>query len=580
VFIEGGLSLSGELLPVLVSKLIMSISQIVLIVVIMGLVIERFWEQIAKCSTAALIQSQSILGQVQPLMANLMFALLDYLPLVLGLVVLAIALSATWKILKTVLEMLHYRWSVEATPPKSGRHVDISPGRIKSDVNGMYSEIFIGDKEYRLRLETNVTQLILNANQMKPAKEMSLASSRFEPLKQLPAGVVQLTIGDQVVGMGSRIQVGNKTYLATANHLRSRIVGEQTYMCSLEKRWKIQEVSFWSNAELDVLLIEIPSQVWSVMGVKALQVGIATPGTPVRLHGTANEQLAFSVGAILKTDNLLLLKHTASTLHGWSGTPLLAAGKVVAIHTGSDASTQNRNECTGIGQIVRLLAEANLESPTASVGGKEIQIDELKANDYEYYTYELDGIGSLYTGKSVFAVEREKETSFRMKPWHEMAEEDDYDFYSKESGFESVVQSSSQTSLNFKASEMQEPVHLKPCTPLAVTTSPKLMDQSLKACPSTLAEQVTSNSTVQKPRQTPKLLKKEEKSSQNLKNGGGQKWVQKQNTQVSSSKQLDSKLRTNQKASGKQSRKSSSYIPPHKRVEPVQNGQSKTSARK
>lgn len=507
---------------------------------------------------------------------------LAVLPSLVTVAVLLLVLHGMWRILKKAKAYWNLRCSVEAIPKPTLKHIDVNPGKIKSDVNGLYSELFIGDKEYRIRLEASVSQLLLHTHQSLPVKEMAISTSKFNLQDKLPTGVVSLLVNGDPVGMGSRVVLGNKSYLLTAKHLQRALVGEQTYMCSNTKSWRINKCSFWASQDLDLMLVDIPETVWSLLGVKSLSIGEAVPGDTVQLTGYSNGTLAFSVGTLLRAGNMFLLKHTSSTLPSWSGTPVIVKNKIVAVHTGRDAGLKERNDCTGVYHILKMLELSNQESPRGKFAGKEIQAEELISNDYSYVEYEIPGIGSVLTGNDVFAVDTRKprdiEKTFKMKPWHLMAEEDDDAFYdsapvwNKEGDFDVIVQAASHQSLNFEAPQQQVVELSKPCTPLEVTTLQTVVTPSPKECPSTPAVEAQSPTEVQKPRVSPQSSKKAAKSSKNSKSGRGQKWAQKQKSQVSVSKPQDSLQPVNQKASGSQSKSSSRYTPPHRRPKPVGSG--------
>jgi hypothetical protein len=507
-------------------------------------------------------------------------------PLILMTASLALASKVLFRGVKWFIAYRQLKRSIEDLPKAVQSHTDVTPGRIKSDVNGLYSELFIGEKEYRIRLETSVSELLLHTNRSLPEKEMAIQTSRFNSLSQLPSGVVSLTVEDKVVGMGSRVLIGDKSYLVTASHLMPRLVGEQTYICSTTKRWKIVDCDFWSNGKLDVLLINIPSGVWAELGVKALGFGEAIHGATTQVHGYAHGELAFSVGTILKSSDLFQLKHTASTLHGWSGTPLIINNKVVAIHTGSDPAphpgSSDRNECTGIYQLFSILKSANHESPMGQFGGKEIPVEEMTGNDYEFEKYEFPDLGEVYSSKSNYAVDFYEEPQFKMKRWSEMAlQEDDMQDYPvyrnkyQESGFESIVTETASQSLNFQTSPQQVVEFLKPCTKLADIISPEVTQPAQQVCPSMSAEPAKLPTEVLAPVASPKLSKKPRKSSRNSMNGDGPRWVQRQNLQASSSNLQGTKPSKNQKVSGRQLTSSLSYIPPQKRPAPVESGPKK-----
>jgi len=111
-------------------------------------------------------------------------------------------------------------------------------------------------------------------------------------------------------------------------------VGDRTY--PLSKEWRV----VFHCKDIDVTIIDVPVDVWGVLGVKALEMGEFAPSNQVFLRGRdAYGTLSQSYGmAHLDTRNPFGVKYKVWTAPGWSGTPVLQGGKVVGVHRGTDAT--------------------------------------------------------------------------------------------------------------------------------------------------------------------------------------------------------------------------------------------------
>jgi hypothetical protein len=156
----------------------------------------------------------------------------------------------------------------------------------------------------------------------------------------LSTGVVELIDVDthEHIGMGCRITLGGNNVLATALHNLSggRIAlrsGGAVY--NVERDWPTAFVS----RDLDLILIEVPASVWSVLAVGTAKTTGLKTASAVKIHGVSQfGQTTVSYGSVVtKQCRDLIIRHSASTYPGYSGSPLMnMEGRVVGIHLGYD----------------------------------------------------------------------------------------------------------------------------------------------------------------------------------------------------------------------------------------------------
>lgn len=564
-------------------------SQGILSLTIALLIMERFKEAlfaqitwIREIVTCLLTQLPILLGKLTQLLSSVM-------PLLVILGSFLLVLYLTYKTLLRVKQYLKYNSEVRPLQPRIQSHIDITPGVIKSDVNGLYSEIFIGSQQYRLRLETSVSQILLATKQVQPEKEMAISTSRFNEQSILPSGVVALAKEGTIIGMGSRVVVANESYILTALHLNKALLSGDVSVCSSTMQWELNdECSIVKIKDADLLLIKIPTAVWSRLGVKSLAWAEANIGTTVKAYGYTAEQLVFSSGSLIKGPNLIMLKHTASTLPGWSGTPILNNGKVVAVHIGTVASA-NVNSCVGVYQILKTIEVALQESPIGKFSGKQIEENEMLENNYDFEEYKISGGGKVLAGKEHFSIVKAK---LKYDDWYSLADDDDYYennppeaimrkfFGNKETSFEEVMVATSDPlngPLNHKTVESQVPLSSKPCSQLEnIELTQPHEPQSQKACPSMSVERQESHTETLRREKTALHSKKQEKSFPSSMSGVGRKWVQKPSSQVCDTKAQDSTPQKNLRISEKSSQSLPRYTPPPMRPKDVKRGKKKT----
>jgi hypothetical protein len=93
--------------------------------------------------------------------------------------------------------------------------------------------------------------------------------------------------------------------------------------------------AYSSPERLDLAAIEVPDEFWCVLGVKAASASGNYPeNSSVTLYGWDANVASSSVGPAKEASDLLGLDYWASSIEGWSGTPLFNQGKVVGVHRG------------------------------------------------------------------------------------------------------------------------------------------------------------------------------------------------------------------------------------------------------
>jgi hypothetical protein len=110
------------------------------------------------------------------------------------------------------------------------------------------------------------------------------------------------------------ISLGN-TEVVMDSELRSKVI---------VKKWSV---------ELDVVILEIPLHIFTVLGVKAAKVTKTPLTQSVSARGVKSADLMASYGVVTKATSQFAFRHTISTERGWSGAPIVnASGAVIGMH--------------------------------------------------------------------------------------------------------------------------------------------------------------------------------------------------------------------------------------------------------
>jgi len=227
--------------------------------------------------------------------------------------------------------------------------------------------------------------LVANLKTVAPVQEMAMPTSTFIPTSDeqvTTSGVMSVRTNGVVIGMASCI--GFTTHgpcLVTAGHVWSE--AWKSDKPHLEHNGKVFPVSLsWkvllesSPANLDIVVIAVPHQVFAVLGVKKLATGPLHSSGRCTVYGFNQDgKYGMSSGRLEhKPNEAFRLRHYATTTFGFSGSPLLYNGRVVGVHTGAEVKlTGNCN----VGTALFWEDNRDIESPKKGVATFELQEDEL-----------------------------------------------------------------------------------------------------------------------------------------------------------------------------------------------------------
>jgi hypothetical protein len=253
-------------------------------------------------------------------------------------------------------------------------------GDVKVDPTGNpYVLVSIGGKDVHVQIPEKSLLVRRTTSNLESQRfdEMLIVGSPMDIVNGIPPGLGSVRVRNQVIGMYSRIKVGNTTLLATAAHVARQMydipcteIEHNGKAVSLDVSWPIFAISH----TLDFCFIEVPEVVWSSLGIKSLALGIPAPSGVVSTYGY-NEvgELAVSDGRASSVDSFFYY-HSASTRPSWSGTPLMSAGKVVGMHVKS-APAKHKNVAVLFQRVV---------IPTVEYDTRRKVMQQLRSTDREW----------------------------------------------------------------------------------------------------------------------------------------------------------------------------------------------------
>lgn len=221
--------------------------------------------------------------------------------------------------------------TLEATQP--------SPARLVSDPKfdpryGYVAEAIYDGQTFEVVLPVNVFS---TATTRKETTEMAVENSRLKPIDsaKLPKSLVGLYSEDLFAGWGSRIRgPDGQEYLLTAQHVWDTTV---THLCKDGKkvpigRFAVAAQSYDKN--LDFVLVTIPKNVWSVLGIGVARLSLMKRRVVVTVYGGRDSKNTFCSTGAAELLNPFKIEHRASTAEAWSGSPLYYKDTIVGLHLG------------------------------------------------------------------------------------------------------------------------------------------------------------------------------------------------------------------------------------------------------
>jgi len=188
-------------------------------------------------------------------------------------------------------------------------------------------------------------------NKPGPLPEMALATSPMTKLGSTTTtvkGVLSIrNSSDAIVGMGFRTSFQGQHFMVTAKHVWDQVCkGGDTY--KVEHRGKcvslvLSKISLVFCSSIgDQVCVTLPDTTWSILSCKSLKCTLPLTSHRASLHGYDKGELVVSHGIMnSRPEEPFIFSHYASSLPGFSGSPLILGNNVVGIHLGVDGVADN-----------------------------------------------------------------------------------------------------------------------------------------------------------------------------------------------------------------------------------------------
>jgi len=175
----------------------------------------------------------------------------------------------------------------------------------------------------------------------KRGKEAAMPGSRVYEADEYPGFQGEFVAGGEIMGYFSRIHYEGKDCLLTAAHvlesnkLTDLAIAKGPVMFSLSDIRPVRIILYSPSDELDYLIMEMPTSVFSKLGLKVGKMSGKIRNTmPVSIYRRVGDKVGVASGTLVRDRRTpWTFKHGCSTSPGISGAPVVAHGmKIVGIH--------------------------------------------------------------------------------------------------------------------------------------------------------------------------------------------------------------------------------------------------------
>lgn len=187
-----------------------------------------------------------------------------------------------------------------------------------------------------------------SASTRKETVEMAVENSRLQPLEssQTPKSLVALYSQDLLSGWGSRIKgPDGQEYLLTALHVWETNI---SHLCKDGKKVPISGcpiVASSADSDLDFVLVSVPKNAWSVLGVGVARLELLKRRTVVTVYGGLDSKTTYCATGVAELENPFRIVTKVTTTGGWSGSPLYHKDAIVGLHLGARPSAGVNRAC-------------------------------------------------------------------------------------------------------------------------------------------------------------------------------------------------------------------------------------------
>jgi len=215
-------------------------------------------------------------------------------------------------------------------------------GKLRYDYQGPYLEVNTARGMAKVRVSSaDMFPLVHSpAPAAKYGEEAEMPRSMVLP-QALPKYVVELLSCGRVVGAGFRTSVGKQDVILTASHvIRGLMQSGSEFVLRANGNEvvvddEMKKLMIWAvdAPGLDVTGFTLPPRALSHLAITKGKMARTPVQTAIRSHGFYKDDYVMCTGTITKTLGSLMFKHNATTVPGFSGSPITTpTGAIVGMH--------------------------------------------------------------------------------------------------------------------------------------------------------------------------------------------------------------------------------------------------------
>lgn len=283
------------------------------------------------------------------------------------------------------------------------------------------------------------------------------------------------------------------------------------------------------SGSLDAVIIDVPNNYPTKLGVKKLHLA-KTPGhgTAVNIFGYINGIIVRTIGVVSGKEIGLLFQHTASTISGHCGSPMIVGGKVIGIHTQSDHV--GRNYALSLDFLIDEKESYDAEDKYLFEQNRDLSEDEIRENlieknrmNLDYWVDDADEGNEILTtkgkwGKTKRIAFRESEMAYRkvanMGSWTESGDMETLDSLKKSWGIKESAVKAEDVKPVFQKAEVAVPPTLsqpnsngeQPAKPSTRAEKKKVKSQAKKMVKESAEVMVQETAPIQIPTKSPREM--------------------------------------------------------------------------
>lgn len=319
---------------------------------------------------------------------------------------------AMWPLMKTWSGVTALKAMVETLTTLPQYVDELVSGKLAKTIK-LPVDVLESSKETTLKdllreLEALKLAVVTASGGKKDVLEAKQPGSDFVTRKTWPKGLVLVRNSTGfAVGMGFIHRLKGILCLVTAAHVAVNCKSGLILSAGIDPK----HVSIREDARIiligdyDIVAIQVPENTMASLGVSKTKIGkMVSTGTTISVHGYDEGNFVQSLGVMGENMLHFGMKHSASTLAGFSGTPIYKDDMVVGIHSRSDGT--GTNYCIGFDFLIDILEGKDYDAQRHAREREEWDEDEY--GDYDAYMRYMDDDYAIKSSEKYWMSEKQR----------------------------------------------------------------------------------------------------------------------------------------------------------------------------